>query len=143
MILVDANLLIYAHHETAPQHQAARTWLEGTLDGDETVAIALAPLLAFIRISTNVSLFKRALNTSGALAIVEGLRARQNVHFISPTERHWEILGLVATKGQARGPLLMDAHLAALAIEHNATLATNDRGFARFPGLKLQFPLAA
>ena len=142
MILVDANILIYAYHDTAPQHDAAKGWLETTLNNEEPVAFALATLLAFVRISTDAALYRRPLSTLDALAAVSGWRARQNVQFIGPTDRHWEILGRVATTGQARGPLMMDAHLAALAIEHNATLATNDRGFARFPGLKVRFPLA-
>lgn len=68
--------------------------------------------------------------------------ARPNVGIATPSERHWRILDDVAARGQARGPRLMDAHLAALAIEHGATLATTDRGFARFPELRLRETLA-
>lgn len=142
MILVDANVALYAYDRSSPQHDAARRWFEGALNGDEDVRFALVTLLGFLRISTNPPVFRRPLPASRAIAIVSGWMARPNVGIATPSERHWRILDDVAARGQARGPLLMDAHLAALAIEHGATLATTDRGFTRFRGLRLRDPLA-
>lgn len=141
MILVDANIALYAYDTTSPHHEAARVWLEDVLNGDEEVDFALTSLLAFIRISTNPVVFRRPLRASEAIGIVTGWLGRPNVRTALPTERHWAILDEVATGGQARGPLIMDAHLAALALERGATLATSDRDFARFPRLRLIDPI--
>jgi hypothetical protein len=81
------------------------------------------------------------MSVEEAAVIVSGWKLLDNVVLVSPTERHWDILNDLLQKSQARGPLIMDAHLAALAIEHGATLCTNDRDFLRFPGLKVEFPL--
>jgi uncharacterized protein len=81
------------------------------------------------------------MSTEEAASVVDGWLEVANVFVVSPTERHWRILSDLLPKSQARGPLIMDAHLAALAIEHGATLCTNDRDFLRFPGLKVEFPL--
>jgi toxin-antitoxin system PIN domain toxin len=98
-------------------------------------------LLAFVRVSTSRRVLEHPLSISEAAAIVSAWLQRPMVTLVNPGERHWEILRDVMTKGQAQGPLIMDAHLAALAIEHGATLASADRDFARFPGLKLLNPL--
>lgn len=141
MIVIDANLLLYAHDAGSAQHAAARRWLEGILSGDETVGLAWAALLAFLRIGTNLRLRKDAPTIEEASAIVSSWLERPTVTLLQPGERHWQILRDLMSKGQARGPLVTDAHLAALAIEHGATLATTDRDFARFPGLKFFNPL--
>lgn len=143
MILVDANLLLYAYDASSPQHAAARGWLEELLSGDERVGLGLQTILAFIRISTNIDVFERPLQTANAIAIVSSWLERPYVDVVPTGDRHWQILSDVAAGGQARGARLMDAHLAALTIEHGATLATTDRGFARFPGLRFRNPIAA
>ena len=98
-------------------------------------------MLAFLRVGTNSRLRRDAPTLDEAIAIFAGWLERPNVTLLNPGERHWEILREMMTKGQARGPLVSDAHLAALAIEHGAVLATTDRDFARFPGLKFFNPL--
>jgi toxin-antitoxin system PIN domain toxin len=143
MILIDANLLVYAHDSRSPHHQAARSWLESVLSGSEPVRIPLVALLAFVRVVTNPSLFPAPLSPGAAIDIVEGWLAQPNVAIATPTERHWHLFREAASGGQARGPMLMDAHIAALAIEHGATLMSADRGFARFPGLRFRNPIAA
>lgn len=143
MILVDANVLIYAYDLGSPRQSEAAAWLERTLSGDEDVRFPLTTLLAFLRITTNPGVFERPLTASRAIGIVRSWLARPNVAIANPTDRHWETLEATATAGQARGPLLMDAHVAALASEHGATLATTDRDFARFPRLKTVDPLVA
>ena len=142
MILVDANLLLYAYDSRSPRHEVARTWLEATLDSDEQVGFALVTLMAFIRIGTSPAVFERPLPVGTAIDLVEGWLRLPNVALTEPSGRHWVVLARVADAGQARGPLIMDAHLAALAVEHGATLFTTDRDFARFPGLRFRDPLS-
>ena len=141
MILIDANLLLYASDTASVHHEAASRWLESTLSEPEPVGLAWVALLAFLRIGTNPRLRKDALSFAEAAAIVADWLERPMVTLLNPGERHWETLCDLMAKGQARGSLIMDAHLAALAIEHGAILATSNRDFARFPGLKFFNPL--
>jgi len=143
MILIDANLLLYAYDASSPRHPAARQWLEAALVGDDPVRFALQSILGFVRISTNLTVFERPLRPVDAIATVESWLSRPTAGFATPGERHWRILAEVAQAGQARGAQLMDAHLAALAIEHGATLMSTDRVFARYPGLRFRNPIAA
>ncbi len=142
MIVVDANVLIYAYDSRSERHAQAATWLERTLNGDEDVRFPLMTLLAFVRITTNPRVFEHPLDPGAAIAIVRAWLSRPNVRIVDPTDRHWEALAATAAAGQARGPLVMDAHLATLTSEYGATLATTDRGFARFPRLRTIDPLA-
>ncbi len=143
MILVDANLLLYAHAaDGGPRSEAARAWLERLLETEPDVRIGLAALLAFIRISTDPRVYAQPRTPAEAIGIVQGILARPNFAIASPGDRHWALLADVAASGRARGPLLMDAHLATLAMEHGATLATTDRDFTRFHGLRHVDPLA-
>jgi uncharacterized protein len=142
LIVVDANILLYAYDRSSPRHDTARMWLEAAVGGSEELRFGLVTLLAFLRISTNPAVFHRPLRPSQAIAIVTSWLSRQSVGIATPSDRHWRILDDLANKGQARGPMLMDAHIAALAIEHGASLATTDRDFARFPGLRLLDPTA-
>jgi toxin-antitoxin system PIN domain toxin len=142
VILVDADLLLYAYDSSSPQHQGASEWLEATFNGGEQVALALVTLLAFVRISSNPAAFHRPLPAEDAIAFVSEWLELPNVSLVGPTERHWSVLADVARKGQARGAMVMDAHLAALAIEHGATLFTTDRDFSRFRSLRAVDPLA-
>ena len=141
MILIDANLLIYAHNTEAPQHRAAQEWLESIMSGQDPVRLPWAALLAFLRLITNSRVMAHPKSLTDACAIVSEWLAQPHVDILEPTARHWEVLQEVLTAGQALGPLVTDAHLAALAIEHGATVYTTDRDFARFPGLKWKNPL--
>lgn len=143
MILVDANLLLYAFDTSSALHEKARSWLEATLSGTGSVRFALTSVLAFVRIATNPTVFERPLSTHDAIATVRALLERPDAGLVSPTDRHWTVLDDLAREGQARGPLVMDAHLAALAVEHGATLYSTDRDFARFPGLRFKNPLSS
>jgi toxin-antitoxin system PIN domain toxin len=142
VILVDANLLLYAYDSSSAHHAKARRWLESTFSGTESVRVALSSVLAFLRITTSRTVFRRPFRPEEAIDIVAGWLELPTVRLAEPTPGHWSLLETVARSGQARGPLLMDAHLAALAIEHGATLCTTDRDFARFPKLRLRNPLA-
>lgn len=141
MILVDANLLLYAYHPKAEQHEKSRTWLEAVLSGTDVVGFAWLTLWAFVRISTNPRVFDNPLSASEAADAVSSWLDQPVSTILQPGERHWDILRAVARDGQAVGPLFMDAVLAAIAMEHGATLCTTDRDFARFPGLKWTNPL--
>ncbi len=135
MRLVDANVLIYAVNSDAPQHSAARDWLDDSLVGAETVGFSWVALLAFIRITTHGGIMPSPLTVPTALSVVEHWMAQPPAHTVNPGPRHVEILGnLLRTAGSA-GNLTTDAHLAALAIEHGAELWSFDRDFARFSGL--------
>lgn len=141
MILVDANLLLYAYHPGSERHPAARSWLESALSGVEPVRFAWLTLWAFLRISTNPRVYESPLLAREATEAVGSWLARSASGMLDPGERHWSILERLLAGDQVRGPLVMDAVLAALAIEHGATLYTTDRDFARFSGLKWRNPL--
>lgn len=143
MIVIDANLLLYAYDRKSPQHEASRTWLEATLAGPELVGFAWLTLWAFVRIGTNPRVFMRPLSMAEAEAAVSQWLAQPTVSILEPGEQHWETLQKLMNEGQATGPLVMDAALAAIALEHGATLCTTDRDFSRFVGLKWMNPLAA
>jgi uncharacterized protein len=143
MILVDANLLLYAYDPAAAQHDASRVWLEATLSGSSLVRFSSLTVWAFLRIATNPRVFERPLSMAEAEHHVSSWLAQPSAGVLEPGERHWEILQQLTREGQASGPLVMDAALAAIAIEHGATLCTTDRDFARFPGLIWTNPIAS
>lgn len=135
MILIDANLFIYAYNPAAEQHPAARRWLEATIGDRAPVRVAWVTVLAFVRIMTSGQVFRRPLSIDEAVAIVDDWLAQPNVDVLAAGEHHWPLLRQTLIEGQVTGALVSDAHLAALALEHGATLATTDRDFARFTGL--------
>lgn len=142
MILVDANLLIYAYHPRAEQHERSRAWLERTLSGSQLVRFGWLTLWAFLRISTNPRIFEQPLALAEAESAVSAWLAQPMAGILEPGERYWEVLRGLLKTSQVVGPLVMDAALAALAIEHGATLHSTDRDFTRFPGLRWTNPLA-
>lgn len=141
MILVDANLLLYAYDPDSPEHAASRRWLEGVLSGRELVRFAWLTLWAFIRISTNPQVFVRPLSAGEAQAAVASWLRQPNAGILEPGDRHLELFGALLASGQAAGPLVMDAALAAIAIEHGATLCSTDRDFSRFDELDWRNPI--
>ena len=143
MILIDANILLYAHSSSSRHHAAARRWLEEVLSTPEPVGLAWDAILAFIRISTSAQVYSHPLTTEEAVGIVTDWLDRPMVRIAEPDVRHWDVLRGLLEAGQVRAALVMDAHLAALAIEHGATLCSTDRDFTRFPGLRWTNPLAA
>ncbi len=143
MKLVDVNLLLYAHDRRSPLHVRAREWFEQCMAQPEPVAFAPATIVAFLRLVTDSRVFARPLHIAAAVEIVNDWLTAERAVFAVPTERHWDILRALAVASQATAALLPDAHLAACAIEHGATLCTHDRDFSRFPGLRVEFPLAS
>ena len=142
MILVDANILLYAEDSLQSRHQQARAWWDGQLSGSGVVCLCWTVLSAFIRIGTNPRVFEHPLSLEQALARVQSWLDQPCTRLVRPTERHWTVFKQVLTDGQAVANLVTDAHLAALAIEHGCELASTDSDFARFPKLKWRNPLA-
>jgi toxin-antitoxin system PIN domain toxin len=134
--LPDANILLYAVDRGSSRHAGAKRWLEEHLSGAETVAFAWVVLLAFLRLSTNPAVFESPLASGEALDLIEGWLAQPPATVVHPTERHPRILRDLLEPVGTAGNLSTDAHVAALAIEHGATLASFDRDFGRFPGLR-------
>jgi toxin-antitoxin system PIN domain toxin len=141
MILVDANLLLYAEDTLSPQHETARTWWDAQLSGASPVCLSWGVLCAFIRISTNSRVYDRPLNLDQATSRVHSWLDQPCLRLVHPTERHWTVLQELLKEGQALGNLVTDAHLAALAVQHGCTLMSTDGDFARFPKLKWSNPL--
>jgi toxin-antitoxin system PIN domain toxin len=142
MILVDANLLLYAEDASNPRNAAARAWWDARLSSADPVLLSWETITAFLRIGTNPRVFQRPLTMAEAVARVESWLAQPCVRLARPTERHWEVLRGFLAEGQAVANLVMDAHLAALAHEHGAELCSCDADFSRFPALAWSNPLA-
>lgn len=142
MKLLDANILLYAYDSDSAHHAACRSWLEATFNSEEIVALPWQTLLAFIRISTNPRATNRPLQIADACNIVGTWLDRGNVSVIGAGDRFWELLKHQMLEAQVTGSLVTDAALAALALEHGATMCSADRDFRRFQELKLVDPTA-
>lgn len=140
MLLVDANVLLHAVNIDAGEHAAAREWLEARLAGNEPVGFAWVVLLAFLRVGTRAGILPSPMSVGEAFDHVEQWLAQPAAVVVGPSPRHAGLLrGLLEPLGTA-GNLASDAHLAALALEHGATVCSFDRDFGRFPGLRWQHP---
>ncbi len=142
MILVDANLLIYAKVSDFPQHERARAWLDNRLSGVAGVGLAWPSLLAFARLVSNPRVFENPLPVADAWRQVNEWRSSPVVFSPEPTARHGDVLSALVPEAVHRSNLLPDAHLAALAIEYGLTLCSTDGDFARFGDLTWENPLA-
>ncbi len=140
MLLVDANVLLCAVNERAAQHERSRAWLRGTLDGDEAVAFTWLVLLAFLRLATAPTVFPRPLATADAVATLEAWLAQPVAVRLEPSGRHLALVGGLLAEAGTAGNLVNDAHLAALAVEHDAEVVSFDSDFARFPGVRWRRP---
>jgi uncharacterized protein len=139
VILVDANLLLYAYIQGYPQHEAARGWLDDRLNGTPRVGMPWPSLLAFVRISSNPRIFEQPLSVGRAWQQVASWIELDSVWIPSPTAKHAEVLGRLLAEATFAANLVPDAHLAALAIEHGLTLCTSDGDFSRFAGAGLSW----
>lgn len=143
MILLDVNLLLYAYDAQSPRHEPARAWLEQTLSGSETVGLPWVVMLAFIRLITRSVVVEHPLTADQAIDLVDSWLEQPCVAVIHPTDRHPAVLRELLQPLGTAGNLTTDAHLAALAIEHGASLCSCDADFSRFPGLRWSDPLRA
>ena len=141
MILVDANILIYAHVRSLAQHEQARDWLDRQLNGSTRVGLPWASLLAFLRLITNSRIFEHPETMFAAWRQVRRWLDCEAVWIPQSTERHADLLGELLALPGLHGNLVPDAHLAALALEHGLTLYSTDGDFARFPKLRWSNPL--
>ncbi len=141
MILVDANILLYSEDSLSEHHEPARAWWDARLSGSAPVCLCWPVLTAFIRIATNARLHQRPLTLKEAVERVQSWMDQPCVRMIHPAEQHWEIFQRMLFDGNATANLVSDAHLAALAIEHNCELCSTDADFARFPRLNWRNPL--
>jgi toxin-antitoxin system PIN domain toxin len=143
VILFDVNVLVYAYREDVPRHEEYRAWLEEAVNSPQPYAISDAILSSFVRIVTHPRIFKTRSDLESALSFVRTLRAQPNAVVVAPGVRHWGLFVDLCRSVDARGDLIADAYLAALAIETGSELITTNRDFARFPGLHWRHPLAA
>ncbi len=141
MILVDANLLVYAHVRNMVQHARAKAWLDAQINGGGRVGLPWPSLLGFLRLVTNPRVFARPEPLDRAWRTIGSWLENSSVWIPVPTERHRDALSPLLSAAAGRPNLVPDAHLAALAIEHGVTLCSADGDFARFPGLRWQNPL--
>lgn len=141
MIVPDVNLLVYAHVHGFAEHAKARGWWEGLMNGRHEVGVVGPALFGFVRLVTSPRVFDHPMDVGEALAHVDGWLSRPHVHFTMPGPRHLELAFHLLRELGAAGNLTTDVQLAALAIEHQAELHSNDADFGRFPGLRWVNPL--
>ena len=143
MILPDVNVLVLAHRADQPEHAAVLAWLTREVESERPFALADLAIAGFLRIVTHPRIYATPTPLATAVAFVDELVAQPTCVPVSAGPRHWEILRATLLDGDARANLVPDAHLAAIAIANGATIATRDRGFARFAGVRWLDPLAA
>jgi hypothetical protein len=141
MDLIDVNVLVYAHRADTPNHGAYRRWLEDVIQSDQAYGMSDIVLSGFLRIVTHPRVFNLPTEMTSALEFVGAVRNQANCVQVAPGPRHWEIFTRLCQTSGAKGNLIPDAYLAALAIESGSQWITTDRDYSRFPGLKWRHPL--
>jgi toxin-antitoxin system PIN domain toxin len=141
MVLIDVNVLVYAHRRDSLNHIAYRRWLEGCISSDQAYGMSDLVLSGFLRIVTHPRIFKLPTGWEDALRFAAELRSQPNCVVVTPGPRHWEIFTRLCRAAGVKGNLVPDAYLAALAIESGSEWITTDRDYSRFPGLRSRHPL--
>lgn len=141
MILTDVNVLVYAHRSDMDEHSSCAAWMAATAAGPEPLALCPPSCAGFVRVVTNPRIFRTPTPLDVAISFIDGLLARRVGMWLEPSARWWSVFADLCRGADARGNLVPDAALAALALEHGCRLATTDRGFARFPGVRWFDPL--
>ena len=141
MILIDTNLLLYAHVRHFAEHPRTVRWLDAQFDNGARIGLPWHSLLGFVRIVSNPAGFRHALTVAEAWRQVRQWLSADNAWIPQPTDRHGDVLEEIFSSVRVTSRFVMDAHLAALAIEHGLTLCSNDRDFARIPKLRWLNPL--
>lgn len=141
MRIVDLNVLLYAVNSDAAQHERARGWWEKAVNDEDTIGLAWVVLLGFLRLATNPRVFPRPLAPDVAVAKLDAWLALDNVRVVREKDDHWETLNPLLRGAGTAGNLTTDAHLAALALTHDAVLVSSDTDFARFKRLRWENPL--
>lgn len=143
-MILDSNILLYGHIPRFSQHEGVAKWLEATLsDGSDVVGITWQVATAFIRLTTNRRIFERPFDLAFAKQCLDNLFGHPLVSQVGPTTDHWEVYSRILTEQNLTGDIVMDAHIAAIAVEHNASVASVDKDFRRFSDyVKIIDPLA-
>lgn len=141
MIVLDANILLYAYDEDSDKHEQARAWVEEVFSDASPVGLPWQTISAFMRIVTNPRLGGKRFTTAEVVEVVNQWVSQPNIRLLGPGDNHWSFLRQMMVDGHARGPLVTDAQLAALTIEYGGVLHTTDRDFSRFPGLRWKNPI--
>jgi len=141
VLLMDVNVLVYAHRLDAQDHSRYREWLESVMNGEGAYGMAELVLSGFLRVVTHPRVFQQPSPLPAALAFADEVRARPNCVVVGPGERHWDIFSRLCRESSAKGNLVADAYLAAMAIESGSEWITTDRDYARFPQLRWRHPL--
>lgn len=140
MILVDANILLYAYNSTSEFHLSGKKWFEEALSSSQPIRFSWNTIHSFLRITTNIRVYPNPFTPTEAIGAVSEWFALPHVDILEPQERYFEIFSQLMIKSQIRGPLVIYAHLAALALEHGAQICTHDADFSRFPDLSIIDP---
>jgi uncharacterized protein len=141
VIVLDANIMLYAYDNASPYHAKARAWIEHAFSGGDVIGLPWQTVSAFLRIVTNPRLPGERFTLPEAVEVVDHWLDQPSTRLLAPGDDHWPLFRQAALEGQAPGPLITDAHLAALTVEYGGVLYTTDRDFARFPGLRWSNPL--
>jgi uncharacterized protein len=142
MMLVDTNVMIYAHRNEDARHVEYRAWMDALIAGPEPYAVSDFALNAVIRIVTDRRIYPNTTPAHVALTYAEVIRQQPHAQVISPGSAFWSIFRTLCDKAGVAGKLVPDAYLAALAIEHGCEFISTDKDFTRFPGLRWRHPLA-
>lgn len=140
MYLVDTNVLVYSVNEAAREYLRAREWLSSALAGPRTVGFSWAAIVGFIRVTTHPRVISSPLTPSQAAGIAQAWIEQPSATVVEPQRDHLKVMSDLLTRAGAGGNLAVDAHLAALALEHDAEVVTFDRDFGRFPGVRWRAP---
>lgn len=141
MIVIDANLLLYAYDSRSTKHEKSRKWVEQVFSEGTPVGLPWQTIGAFIRIVTHPRIPGQRFTLDEVVQVIDRWVKQPNVRLLAPGDQHWSLLRKLLIEGQARGPLTSDAQLAALTMENGGVLHTTDRDFARFPGLRWTNPI--
>jgi toxin-antitoxin system PIN domain toxin len=142
MLLIDVNVLVYAHRADSPGHTEFRKWLQDVMESDQAYGVMDLVLSGFLRVVTHPRVFNPPSPMFSALAFANEIRSQPNCVVVSPGERHWEIFTRLCHVAGTKGNLVADAYLAAVAIESGCEWITTDRDYSRFPGLRWRHPLS-
>ncbi len=136
MILPDVNVLLYAFRSDVEEHDAYRAWLEGVINGDAAYGMSPQVMASVIRLATHPRIFARPDRLEDVMAFASTVLDQTHCQIVEPGPRHWSIFTALCRSANAKGNLIQDAWLAALAIESGSEWITNDRDYARFEGLR-------
>ncbi len=140
MIIADVNVLIYALRQDSDKHEQCRTWLQRSLAGPENFGYSEHVLSSVVRIVTHPKIFKSPSSLEDVFDFIDAIRSAPVSVAVQPGPMHWSVFRKICIDAEARGNLVPDAYLAAMAIEQGARWVTTDRDFARFSDLRWELP---